>query len=350
MLSSINVLVCDCRRPRPSRLGAFRDAFTRIAFAALFISVVSGIPAEIPDYLSYELYQQLAVQFPELKNPRLISLHPAGHQLWANGQLRAPAQGVYTEGDFRGAGEIQSVLLVVSEGTVYALIAEQTSESAWKRFSLLELDTQPDRLVWTSRALKLGPQSFIAWSGEALLAARGPQAELVYEVQPKYEKLLEEWKWSKPEPPNLAAYQARYRGAYDVRIVSLAGSVHELRVHIGPSLDEPAYQWDGNPNSAFVVVGELLYRTEFHPVATGMKVVAYDLANQTELWRTTLHGLGPIPHSGYRNWGANLQVYGDVIQVIGRESAGGYVEFVHRLTGESFAKRVFLERPGSRHQ
>ena len=30
----------------------FRDASTRIAFAALFILVVSGIPADVPDYLS----------------------------------------------------------------------------------------------------------------------------------------------------------------------------------------------------------------------------------------------------------------------------------------------------------
>ncbi len=83
-----------------------------------------------------------------------------------------------------------------------------------------------------------------------------------------------------------------------------------------------------------------LYFAHFSPDDFGCTVTAHDLSTGKLLWKTPLKALGPIEHSIYDNL-INMQVYGDVLWIKGRESAGNYVEIVDRKTGRTIAHRKF---------
>jgi hypothetical protein len=96
----------------------------------------------------------------------------------------------------------------------------------------------------------------------------------------------------------------------------------------------------GHSGTTFVRRGHILAYASYWPIASGCAVVALDLESGREIWDASLIGLGPIPHSMYRNEVA-LKVVGDSIEVTGRESGGNYVEILDWETGHTLARRVF---------
>jgi hypothetical protein len=72
----------------------------------------------------------------------------------------------------------------------------------------------------------------------------------------------------------------------------------------------------------------------------GCSIIAYDLANRKELWKTRVQGIGPIAHTAYDNQVA-LELVGDALKVLGNELAGQYVEFVDLKTGKTVGHKLF---------
>jgi hypothetical protein len=99
-------------------------------------------------------------------------------------------------------------------------------------------------------------------------------------------------------------------------------------------------EFAGHAETVFAVGNNVVYYAEFHPHSTGCEVVAINLETGKQLWRHPLKGMGSISHSKYRN-----QVILDIdeltVRVLGKESAGRYVEYVDRESGRTVGHRVF---------
>jgi hypothetical protein len=92
--------------------------------------------------------------------------------------------------------------------------------------------------------------------------------------------------------------------------------------------------------TVFTRWGDRLYLADYHFAASGCTVIAIDLKNGKELWRSRLRGLGFIVHSIYEN-SVNIQTDGKAVIVWGNESAGRYVEFLDVVTGKTVGHKVF---------
>jgi hypothetical protein len=104
------------------------------------------------------------------------------------------------------------------------------------------------------------------------------------------------------------------------------------------------HRWSGHIASVFLAADDVLYYADYSRNATGCRLVAVDLKNGKELWKTRLKGLGPIRHFQYSNR-VNLRLEDmAVLRVTSLESAGGYLEFVDRRTGKTVGHRVFSSK------
>lgn len=101
------------------------------------------------------------------------------------------------------------------------------------------------------------------------------------------------------------------------------------------------------PYESFLCEGDTLYITEYHNIAPGCEVVAYQLEEGRELWRTSMHHKQPLGASGYFT---NVQISfgGDMwarkglesdrlVFVVGSESFCEYAEVLDADTGNSLA-------------
>jgi len=93
-------------------------------------------------------------------------------------------------------------------------------------------------------------------------------------------------------------------------------------------------------HTVFVVKDHILYYAEYNRISTGCNVVAVDLTNGKQLWKTGLKGLGPINHSSYSNAVA-LELVEGAVKVLGHESKGDYIEFVEMKEGKTVGNKVF---------
>lgn len=93
--------------------------------------------------------------------------------------------------------------------------------------------------------------------------------------------------------------------------------------------------WEGHTETVFVIAGDAFYVTGQHQYSSGCQVVAVDLTTGKQLWKTALKGLGPIAHTRYRNHVNIALDDAETLRIFGRESAGGYVEFVDRMSGKT---------------
>src|SRR5262245_8439742 len=101
------------------------------------------------------------------------------------------------------------------------------------------------------------------------------------------------------------------------------------------------HTWPGHEESVFLLLGDVLYYTAHHPIASGCTLHALSLQTGEALWATHLKGLGPVDHSKYRNQ-VNLGVEDmQTLRVFGLESYGGYVEYLDRRTGKTVGHRLF---------
>ncbi|MCI0701010.1 MAG: hypothetical protein L0241_08000, partial [Planctomycetia bacterium] len=92
--------------------------------------------------------------------------------------------------------------------------------------------------------------------------------------------------------------------------------------------------------------GDALYVAEFDSIASGCKVVAYDLVTGKKAWDRQLEGIGPVSHSKYRNRVAmavekhpNANHFALVIT--GWEAFGRYIEVIDLVTGKQLALETF---------
>jgi len=155
-----------------------------------------------------------------------------------------------------------------------------------------------------------------------------------------YQKLADEakWEWEADRATVLHA-MLNYHGDYQVEVAKKPNTFGDLTVRFTKDGKE-ALALKGSYATTFVGKDSILYYTEYHPSASGCALVAYDLANKKELWKTRLKGLGPIPHFQYSNL-VTVDLVGDAVKVLGNESAGRYVEFVDLKTGKTAGHKVF---------
>ena len=90
---------------------------------------------------------------------------------------------------------------------------------------------------------------------------------------------------------------------------------------------------------------DILYIAEYHPLATGCEVVAVDFKSGKQLWKTRLHGIGPIAHSKYSNL-VNIETDGRIIIIAGNEASGHYIEHLDIKTGKFLGNK---QLPPIRH-
>ena len=327
------------------------EYFTRsmsISIVLIFICGISVSPvwaASQAAYVDYGVFANLVNLAPALSDPVLATLTEEAQDLWADGQMRVPSDGVFLEGDFNQNGNNNLALLVKDGDRRHLLVAEATlADSSTRLLALIQLD-QEDAIRWNGWAIKCGSLTFVAWEDNHFRLSHGLDALFAHEIEPTYQGLAQGWEWDSRswKRVHLLDYVVQYRGPYQVGVIRPPDERQsDLTIRLR-SQGREVFTWRGNANSAFLVREETLYYTEFSPIATGMALVAHDLAHDEQLWRSDLNGVGPTGHSGYRNWGAALRIRDDVIEVVGKESVGGYLEFVNRHTGETIGNKVFMD-------
>lgn len=134
-------------------------------------------------------------------------------------------------------------------------------------------------------------------------------------------------------------YRSRVRRPYRVRPATKPTAFGEHLVLVERS-GKTLFSFEGHTESAFVFPSAHVIVVSLHsPIATGVKLLAYDLRNQKELWKSHLTGIGPVSHSKYRNR-INLVVGpSGTIVVFGWEIFGRYVEVVEVHTGKTLGHR-----------
>jgi len=95
----------------------------------------------------------------------------------------------------------------------------------------------------------------------------------------------------------------------------------------------------------FKGVKDVIYYADFVVFDNGCAVVAYDLKQKKQLWRTSLQGVGLVTHSDYRNWGVNLEVDDQAVMVQGHEQGGDYIEYLEVKSGKTLGHRRFKRKP-----
>jgi len=89
----------------------------------------------------------------------------------------------------------------------------------------------------------------------------------------------------------------------------------------------------------------VLFFADYSPISDGCSVVAYNLVDGKEIWRTRLEGIVAARHSKYNNavaleWTDLPGAHGDSITIHGKESAGEYTEILDRNTGKQLAHKT----------
>ena len=156
-----------------------------------------------------------------------------------------------------------------------------------------------------------------------------------------YQKIADAtpWSWS-AERASITDSFLKFPNTYQVELIRKKNKYGEITIRL---LDDgkELIAWDGHYRSVFFLNGDVLVYAAFHPSSTGCAVVAYDLKNGKQLWKTALTGLGPIRHFRYSN-SVNLDIINnDAVRVFGSESAGQYLEIVDLKTGNTVGHRKY---------
>ncbi len=156
-----------------------------------------------------------------------------------------------------------------------------------------------------------------------------------------YQKIADAtaWTWT-AERASVSDSFLKFPNTYQVEMIRKKNKYGEITIRL---LDDgkELVAWEGHYRSVFSLQGDILVYAAFHPNSTGCAVVAYDLKNKKQLWKTSLKGLGPIAHFRYSN-SVNLEIVNnDAIRVFGNESAGQYLEIVDLKTGMTVGHRTY---------
>jgi hypothetical protein len=175
----------------------------------------------------------------------------------------------------------------------------------------------------------------------AALLAAGPLCAAPLSVGEDYQKKADEapWEWSAgrataadcakrlPRGYRAEIEERNMFGGVVIRILKGGAALHSVEGHTG---------------TVFAVRDDVLYYADFWRAATGCRVVAYDLRNKKQLWKTPLKGLGPLFHTEYSN-AVLLEVDRHAVCVRGNECLGRYIEYVDLRTGKTVGHKVYSE-------
>ncbi len=156
-----------------------------------------------------------------------------------------------------------------------------------------------------------------------------------------YQKIADAtaWSWA-AERASVSDSFLKFPNTYQVELVRKKNKYGEITIRLTEDGKE-LVAWEGHYRSVFSLSGDVLVYADFYPSRSGCSVVAFDLKNKKQLWKTDLKGLGPIDHFRYSN-SVNLEVINnDAIRVFGNESAGQYLEIVDLNTGKTVGHRTY---------
>ena len=156
-----------------------------------------------------------------------------------------------------------------------------------------------------------------------------------------YQKIADAtaWSWS-AERASVSDSFLKFPNTYQVELIRPKDKSGIVTIRF---LDEgkEVFAWVGHYGSVFALSGDVLVYADFGPGRSGCSVIACDLKQKKQLWKTDLKGLGPIPHSRYAN-SVNLEFIDNAtVRVFGNESAGQYLEIVDLKTGKTVGHRTY---------
>ena len=147
------------------------------------------------------------------------------------------------------------------------------------------------------------------------------------------------WKFSQ-EQAGVADSLLRFSRDYQVELIRPKNKFGDIIVRVVDDGKE-VFAFTGHYQTVFRSSRDVLVYAEYHSSSSGCTLVAFDLKNRKQLWKTPLKGLGPIPHFGYTN-AVNLEIINnEAVRVFGNEAAGQYVEFVDLNTGKTVGHRKY---------
>ena len=176
----------------------------------------------------------------------------------------------------------------------------------------------------------------------ALGSVRGMCAEPL-----NYQKMTEgaRWGWS-AEKASLLFSILHDQGDYRIELIREKGDVWGVTLRFLDAQGGEVWSLPAHQYTVFAQYDGILYYADFGYSSSGCAIVAYDLRNKTQLWKTSLQAVGDVLHSSYLNM-VTMDVGEDVIGIYGNESLGRYLEYVDRKTGVTVGHRVFCDEKPS---
>jgi hypothetical protein len=156
-----------------------------------------------------------------------------------------------------------------------------------------------------------------------------------------YQKIADStpWTWA-AERASVSDSFLKFPNTYQVELIRKKDKIGVVTIRL---LDDgkEVFGCVGHYGSVFALSGDVLAYADFGPGRSGCSVIAYDLKQKKQLWKTDLKGLGSIPHSRYAN-SVNLEFIDNAtVRVFGNESAGQYLEIVDLKTGKTVGHRQY---------
>jgi hypothetical protein len=157
----------------------------------------------------------------------------------------------------------------------------------------------------------------------------------------EYQKIADAtaWTWA-TERASVSDSFLKFPNTYQVELIRPKDKFGVVMIRL---LDDgkEALAWAGHYGSVFALSGDVLVYADFHPNRNGCSLIAFDLKQKKQLWKTDLKGLGPIPHSRYANAVTLEFIDNATVRVFGNESAGKYLEIVDINTGKTVGHRTY---------
>ena len=147
-----------------------------------------------------------------------------------------------------------------------------------------------------------------------------------------------EWSWS-DQRGGLFYSIERDRLPYQIELIRKPNDIRTFTLRFSKD-NQTLFTYQAHPYTSFRCLFGILYYADYSFSGTGCTVVAFDLENRKELWRTKLKALGALEYSEYLNRLA-IDVNDKNVFVWGDESMGRYVECLDVKTGATVGHKVF---------
>ena len=178
-----------------------------------------------------------------------------------------------------------------------------------------------------------------AWCLGAI-AAPAPEEKKI-----DYQKMAdkEAWKWD-ARRATAQESEKRYKGDYDLELETAPkeGGQDNVVIRFLENKKE-VFSISGHHQTVFVEHQGIVYYADYNRISSGCAVVAYDLRNKKQLWRSNLKGLERIQDHDHEN-AVFLELKDGALHVLGKECAGKYVEYVELESGKTVGHRIFKNK------